>query len=183
MLLALALIFLPMIFDGGGDYLGPAVSRIPEPPEIPVLPEPAPTRPVIIGDSLPGAGAPEADGTADRPADETAGETADEAADASGGASPDAPAAVLDDAGLPLSWTVRLGAFDEPDNAAALVERLRDAGHRAYARPGGTGREREMTLVYVGPVLDRAQADDYRTRLLEEFELPGMVVRFEPAPL
>lgn len=172
-LLALALIFLPMIFDGGGSYPAPATSRIPEPPEVPVLPEPSPTRPVITGDSLPAPSPPIPDPEADGPADPPGGAPRDA----------DVPPDALDEAGLPRGWSVRLAAFSNPANAAALVDRLRGAGHRAYARAGGTGREREMTLVYVGPVLDRALADDYRTRLLEEFELPGMVVRFEPAPL
>lgn len=173
-LLALALIFLPMIFDGGGSYPGPAISRIPEPPEVPVLPEPSPTRPVILADSLPDPSAPEADapvyGT-----DPPAGTAPDAAA-------PEAPQSVLDETGLPRGWSVRLATFADSANADALVERLRAAGHRAYARAGEAGREREMTLVFVGPVLERTLAEDYRTQLLKEYELSGVVVRFEPAP-
>ncbi|MCG8414940.1 MAG: hypothetical protein MI746_12040, partial [Pseudomonadales bacterium] len=52
-LLALALIFLPIIFDGQGSYQTPLSSRIPDPPQVAVLPEPVQTRPVIIADSFP----------------------------------------------------------------------------------------------------------------------------------
>ena len=48
-LLALALIFLPIIFDGEGSYQAPVSSRIPETPIISILPEPLQSRPVIIG--------------------------------------------------------------------------------------------------------------------------------------
>jgi len=48
-LLALALIFLPIIFDGEGSYQAPVSSRIPEAPIISILPEPTQSRPVIVG--------------------------------------------------------------------------------------------------------------------------------------
>ena len=48
-LLALALIFLPIIFDGEGSYQAPVSSRIPDTPIISILPEPTQSRPVIIG--------------------------------------------------------------------------------------------------------------------------------------
>ena len=51
MLLALALIFLPIIFDGQGSYQSPLSSRIPAPPLISILPEPVAARPVIIADT------------------------------------------------------------------------------------------------------------------------------------
>ena len=51
-LLALALIFLPMIFDGEGSYEPPLTSRIPSKPPVAPIPEPVQIRPVIIADSL-----------------------------------------------------------------------------------------------------------------------------------
>jgi DedD protein len=49
-LLALALIFLPVIFDGEGSYQPPVTSRIPEAPVITLLPDPVPQRVVIESD-------------------------------------------------------------------------------------------------------------------------------------
>jgi len=46
-LLALALIFLPIIFDGQGSYQTPLSSRIPDMPVINLMPEPTPTRPAL----------------------------------------------------------------------------------------------------------------------------------------
>ena len=50
-LLALALIFLPIIFDGQGSYEAPVTSRIPDTPIISILPEPVQSRPVIVNDA------------------------------------------------------------------------------------------------------------------------------------
>ena len=57
-LLALALIFLPILFDGDGDFQSTISSRIPEAPTIELMPEPVPSRPEIDADSLPGAQSP-----------------------------------------------------------------------------------------------------------------------------
>ena len=45
------MIFLPIVFDGEGSYEPALTSRIPDPPQITILPEPKQTRPVIIADS------------------------------------------------------------------------------------------------------------------------------------
>ena len=50
-LLACCMIFLPIVFDGEGSYEPALTSRIPDPPQITILPEPKQTRPIIIADS------------------------------------------------------------------------------------------------------------------------------------
>ena len=50
-LLALALIILPQLFDGEGSYQPQVQSRIPERPIITLLPEPQQVRPVMVGES------------------------------------------------------------------------------------------------------------------------------------
>jgi len=49
-LLALALIILPQLFDGEGSYQPQIESRIPERPIITLLPQPQQSRPVMVGD-------------------------------------------------------------------------------------------------------------------------------------
>ena len=49
-LLALALIILPQLFDGEGSYQPQVESRIPERPIITLLPQPQQSRPVMVGD-------------------------------------------------------------------------------------------------------------------------------------
>jgi DedD protein len=84
----------------------------------------------------------------------------------------------LDEMSLPEGWSVRLGIFSNATNAANLTRRLLDAGYRAYRReiPGAQGT---VTGVFVGPQVERAAANLLKDQLQDEFQLAGLVVRFE----
>lgn len=94
------------------------------------------------------------------------------------GASP----ASLDPQGLPEGWSVRLGSFSNTDNASALVTRLQAAGHRAYSRRVDSSQG-VLTAVFVGPLVNRAAAQTLLERLRQDFQLNGMIVRYEIDPL
>ena len=85
---------------------------------------------------------------------------------------------VLDSTGLPQGWSVRLATFSNQTNARNLVQRLQDSGHRAYTRQVSSSQG-PLTAVYVGPDVDRAAAQRLQQQLLRDFELAGMVVRYE----
>ncbi len=176
-LIALALIFLPIIFDGQGSYQAPISSRIPRTPEVPVLPEPEQSRPVIIADV-------EAQDQADEAVPDTDTDTDDTNAVAVVDSEPDFVREVpeLSTSGLPQGWSVRLGSFAEAENADSLVQRLQDAGYRAYSKRL-TGSQGELTGVYVGPWLERGRVEEYRRQLQAQFQLSGIVVAFEPEQL
>jgi len=193
-LLACCLIFLPIIFDGEGSYEPALTSRIPDPPQIIILPEPQQTRPVIIADSdVPSVALPETD--ADQPA--SANQTSNSDAENASTGAQEAPAAEpevsesvpayarqddtipqLDENGLPSGWSVRLGLFSNADNAAILLERLQEAGYRAYLREIESDEGR-LRGVFVGPWLDRQLSAGYQISLQEEFQLAGIVVPYE----
>ena len=169
-LLALALIFLPIIFDGQGSYQAPIASRIPAVPAVPILPEPEQIRPLIIAElEQAEVATAQAD---DIEQDDTGVEVTT--------SEPDFVREVpqLDASGLPRGWSVRLGTFSEADNATGLMERLQAAGYKAYTR-SISGEQGEFTGVFVGPWLERARVEDYRRRLQDEFQLSGMVERYE----
>lgn len=212
-LIALALIFLPIIFDGQGSYEPQISSRIPPAPIIIPIPNAVPTRPVIVSSQPNFApplitndtstedyeNEPELDSTAETTTaapqpvsstDTSRPETAvSQGSQAIAVAVPDA-AEVVDSTpsyrreapqlgadGLPQGWSVRLGTFSDESNAAKLLERLLEAGYKAYAR----NIEREQTTlkaVFVGPWLDRSRVDDYQKELQDEFKLAGYVVRY-----
>ena len=113
-LLALALIFLPIVFDGQGSYQTQLFSRVPTEPIIPVLPEPTQVRPVILADSLPEE---IEDSEAESIADE-AGEDEEQLTIAEPVFTQDIPQ--LSAAGLPEGWSVRLGSFAQEENANRL---------------------------------------------------------------
>jgi len=177
-LLALALIFVPLVLDGDGNYQPTVTSRIPDTPVVDFMPEPAVERPVIDADRFPQAPAEvvqESESPIDNSDDLEPAQQSDQIAQQSQEPPPE-PA--LDEMSLPEGWSVRLGVFSNALNAAGLTQRLLDAGHRAYNRemPGAQGI---VTGVFVGPLVERAAANLLKDQLQEEFKLAGLVVRFE----
>jgi len=178
-LLALALIFLPIIFDGQGSYQSSISSRIPDPPPITLLPEPVQTRPVIVADTL----TEESALIESVESAEAESPTVSQAADSGVEVTTSEPVfsraiPTLNSAGLPQGWSVRLGSFSNTANANNLMARLHAAGYKAYTR--GMVREQDtLTGVFVGPWLDRGLVDGYKQRLQEEFNLAGIVVSYE----
>lgn len=180
-LLALGLIFLPIIFDGEGSYQPPVSSRIPEPPEVPILAEPEPARPAIIAEQ--DAPEPAADTAPEAPAEQAQAEPTEpdvEVVESEPAFQREIPR--LEDSGLPAGWVVRLGTFSNADNANNLVERLQSAGYKGYAREVESNQGR-MTAVYVGPWLERERVEEFQRQLQEQFDLAGMIVRYEVEPL
>jgi len=183
-LLALALIFLPIIFDGQGSYEAPVTSRIPDTPIISILPEPVQSRPVIVNDTQPIEPAiaatvnlvEEVVSEIEEAAviEEAAAEV--EITESQAIFSREVPA--LSDAGLPQGWSVRLGSFSDAENASNLLVRLQEAGYKAYTRDISSDQG-SLTGVFVGPWLDRGQVNEYQRKLQEEFSLAGLVVRYE----
>lgn len=172
-LLALALIFLPIIFDGQGSYQSPVSSRIPEAPVISILPDPVQARPIITADAVAEEVVPQPELPVE-PQTEVASN--EEPVDSEPAFSREIP--TLDSSGLPQGWSVRLGSFSDSANAENLITRLQTAGYRAYSRDLGDEPD-TMTGVFVGPWLEREKVDDYQQALQEEFSLTGIVVRYE----
>lgn len=194
MLVIAAAVILPVLFDGQGSYELPLESRIPAAEPFPDVPRVIAERPLIAADSgqpafqtdvEPVAALPdEVPAAADGPAATVVLGAAEPEAQVSSAATP-APAAepvvvppVLDSAGLPEGWSVRLASFSSEANALALVERLQARGHRAYTRPI-TSAQGPLIAVFVGPGVDRATMLQLQRQLQEEFQLSGMVVRYE----
>tara|TARA_B000000460_G_scaffold66996_1_gene45896 strand:+ start:144 stop:725 length:582 start_codon:yes stop_codon:yes gene_type:complete len=173
---SLALIFLPIIFDGQGSHQTQTASRIPEQPVVPILPEPQQSRPVIISDA-------DLVVTETKPEPERVTKTIEESASdlievsaSESGFTRDIP--TLNSAGLPNGWSIRLGSFSEASNATNLMQRLQTAGYKAYIRDIDS-EQVELTGVFVGPWLERALVNDYIDQLRDEFQLEGMVVRYQ----
>lgn len=97
-------------------------------------------------------------------------------ADSTTSASNDVPG--LDVSGLPEAWSVRVGAFGNATNASNLTQRLTEGGHRAYTRPVSSSG-RELTAVFVGPLISRQEAQNVLAQVKSDYDLNGMIVRYE----
>jgi len=189
-LVALAVIFLPMLFSRQDEQRQIQVDA-PTAPQIPVMqpvqvepvavPEPqviaqepvleelpvveqqvatAPVAPVV---AKPAAVAP-------KPPAVTPAQTVAQAP-----AKLDTTQKRVDPNGLPISWSVQLVSLSNRASADNLQKTLRNQGYNAYVRSSGG-----MNRVFVGPLLERAEADRLRDLLGKQQNLKGFVVRFQP---
>jgi DedD protein len=81
----------------------------------------------------------------------------------------------VDANGLSVTWSVQLASLSSRANADNLQKTLRTQGYNAYIRTAdGVNR------VFVGPVIERAEADRLRDTLEKQQKIKGIVVRFQP---
>lgn len=81
----------------------------------------------------------------------------------------------IDTNGLPISWSVQVASLGSREGAEALQKKLRSEGYNAYIR-SADGKNR----IFVGPLIERAEADRLRDLLSRKQNLNGLVVRFQP---
>ena len=207
-LLALIIIFVPMLFNRQDDARKVAVEAPPQPaaPTVPateVQPVQTPEAPpvVVVPDEpakplgkpqtpiagtagqAPTQNAPVTTAPAQQqPAAPVAKAPAAPAPVASAPAVPaatPAPAAKPDSrlgaANLPNSWSVQLASLSSRPSADALQAKLRSQGYNAYVRTADG-----MNRVFVGPVIERSEADRLRDQLNKQNGVKGFVVRFQP---
>lgn len=197
-LIAVAVIFLPMLFTRQDETRqvqvdAPAAPQAPVAPQVKVEPVPVPEpqmlpeEPIVEEQAAPATGqpsmpiapappVPSAPATpASKPAAKPAPAPATAPAPAAAAtARPAAPAGV-DANGLSVSWSVQLASMSNRANADNLQTTLRAQGYNAYIRTAGG-----VNRVFVGPLIERAEADRLRDQLDKQQKLKGIVVRFQP---
>ncbi|WP_439885452.1 SPOR domain-containing protein [Pseudomonas syringae] len=200
-LIALAVIFLPMLFTRQ-DESHPVQVDAPAAPQAPArqqvqvepvsVPEPQalPQEPVPDEDNVAASNQPPSMPIAPAPAAQAPATAAPQAAKPAPAPKPtQAPAAPVtppaapskaapsgvDANGLSVSWSVQLASMSNRANADNLQKTLRTQGYNAYIRTAdGVNR------VFVGPLIERAEADRLRDQLDKQQKLKGIVVRFQP---
>jgi len=205
-LIAIAVIFLPMLFsrqdearhvqvDAPAAPQAPAVAQlkvdpvsVPEQQPLPQEPVPTdeelahpsqpavnqqpPSMPIAPAPSKPVASAPAAKAT---PAPAPSKPAPAAAAQAPAPAAPAADPNRVDANGLSITWAVQVASLSNRANADNLQKTLRTQGYNAYIRTSdGVNR------VFVGPLIERAEADRLRDQLDKQQKLKGIVVRFVP---
>ena len=190
-LVALAVIFLPMLFSRQDEQRQIKVDA-PTAPQVPVLPqvqvepvavpqpqviaqEPMPVEEVVATQPAP-TPAPVAAAVAKPPAPAPKAPAVTPAQTvAQAPAKLDTTQKRIDANGLPISWSVQLVSLSNRASADNLQKTLRNQGYNAYVRTSGG-----MNRVFVGPLLERAEADRLRDLLGKQQNLKGFVVRFQP---
>ncbi|MGC3892706.1 SPOR domain-containing protein [Pseudomonas urmiensis] len=207
-LVALAVIFLPMLFTREDEMRqvqvdAPQAPAMPSLPQVQVetiqVPEQQPVTdmseqpPVVVDESTapastpsqpiapvpsaaPQAQAPAVKPVAPAPAAkvETRPAATPAPAPAASAAKPVAPSKI-DANGLPVSWSIQLASLSNRTGADNLQKTLRSQGYNAYIRSADG-----MNRVYVGPLIERAEAERLRDVINRQHKLKGFVVRFQP---
>ncbi|MDP2243994.1 SPOR domain-containing protein [Pseudomonas sp.] len=176
-LVALAVIFLPMLLSREDELQrvvvdAPAMPQAPVMPQIEMQPVVVPEPEVLPEELEPIAEAPAPAEVAPAPVPVPAPVVAPSVPVS---AAVQAPASRLDANSLPISWSVQLASLSSRTGAQALQDTLRRQGYDAYVR-----HVDGMNRVFVGPVIERAEANRLREQLSRQHKLSGFVVRFQP---
>ncbi|MGE6790761.1 SPOR domain-containing protein [Pseudomonas guineae] len=180
-LLALAVIFLPMLLSREDESQrvqvdAPAMPAAPEVPEVELQPVAVPEPQLLLDEpigvqttqSLEPVDSVEPPATSVAPASPVAAAKPE-------AVPPQAATSKLDANSLPISWSVQLASLSSGDGAQKLQKTLRSQGYNAYIRTFDG-----MNRVFVGPLIERAEADRLRDQLNRQHKLNGFVVRFQP---
>ncbi|GFM87918.1 cell division protein [Pseudomonas cichorii] len=201
-LIAVAVIFLPMLFTRQDEVRqvqveAPSAPQAPVVPQVKVEPVPVPEPQILPQEPVPGeegasvasqlppsmpiapappvAAAPVPAPKPAKPAPAPTPAPAPATPAATAPATAKAAAGGVDANGLSVSWSVQLASMSNRANADNLQKTLRAQGYNAYIRTAdGVNR------VFVGPLIERAEADRLRDQLDKQQKLKGIVVRFQP---
>lgn len=164
-LVLLAITFLPMLFTHEVERERVRVEAPPMPvaafpaPSVPAQPQPQLTQPPaqVVSEPSPRGPAPVA------------------SVAAGAGKNAASQEAHVDEKGLPVSWTIQLASLSNRVSAEALMQKLRSQGYTAYIRTVDG-----MHRIFVGPLIERTEAQQLRDQLQRQHQLNGFVVRFQP---
>jgi DedD protein len=186
-LVALAVIFLPMLFKQE-DSVREVVVQAPPMPDIPAAPqfpvaevavpepvlddswdEPLITATPVQAESLPDTSVPV------KPIVDAQSISTQAATNLKPQPEPQPAAPGIDQNNLPVSWSVQLASLTNKDNAQALRDSYRNKQYNAYVRSAnGTHR------VFIGPLVKQTEAQAMCKRLKSREGQDCFVVRYEP---
>ncbi len=207
-LLALGVVFWPIIFVEPGDQAGPAPAPIPAPPGVDTTPIAAPdTGAIRITEQAAAqreAEAEEAAALAAMPeepdvASEPADDTPEQAVSAEDDPAPvvaaepepvpvpepqrprtEAPAKPQIDAeGVPVAWILQVASVSTREKANALRDTLLADDHKAYVKQIRSG-DRTLYRVYIGPKFEKAQLERVKPSIDSAHGVSSLIVRYVP---
>jgi DedD protein len=202
-LIALAVIFVPMLFDEPAprEERPQPVLTIEQPVDVERRDVPDPQPPASLG-QIQSPDVTQTAETSDPPTTGESSEAVDEASQEAVVVSPESPveaerpvedpiaelaraaderlaresadeSAAVTPSAASGEWAVQVGSFGEPANAERLQDQLRDQGFNVYSR----SRDNNLTSVYVGPYASSDAGERAMIELKEQANLQGLLVR------
>lgn len=188
-LTALAVIFVPVLFN-----LQPP-RPLDQATEIPPAPEVAPVeiqQPIVpeVDNEVPDSGdifsnaaeekiledaLPESSTVSDKPVKEK--EVPEESVEQMTSLPKDEPK--LADSGLPEAWVIQIASYRQQAAAVKQVSRLQEAGYKAFSRQGSAGGM-EVYRVFVGPFVSRKSAEGEKKQIDSAIGVDSFILSFEP---
>lgn len=175
-LVALAVIFLPMLLTGPVERQALDVPiEVPPRPRVTAAPTaPEPLDPIAAPSRAQPVATPEPPPVAEAAADTESAPASDPAE-----ATPPEPAPVVEPEPAPVdealaAWAVQVGSFGSQVNAMGLRDRLREQGYSAYVE--SASEQSRFYRVRVGPVIDRSEAQALQQRLESELDTATLIV-------
>ena len=203
-LVCLAVIFVPMIFDEPHSERQSTPITIPEEPPFPEVDMPEePTseardygldnEPATVQQSGQQRDSDLAEATEQAPVVETAGapagqedsgdyrliedpEQLEDATEMVEETPAEAPGSAEFTRSLEGAWVVQLGSFGNADNARNLRDEVIELGYDAHLQVSNRG-DKQLTRVFSGPFADKADAEKAKKRLDDAFKLDSLVTR------
>ncbi len=157
---AVAVIFIPLIFDGSEEARLAVIEDIPPAPAFDFREK------ISVSEIQAAMEARSRANSARMPRD--LADTVDE--DISNGS-------LLDQNGLPVGWSLQVASFRDRDNATALRKEIRALGHGAYVLLNRTNQG-QFYQVLVGPSLDQAALSQAGQEIADSLGLSVQIVRY-----
>lgn len=161
-LIALAIIIIPLLFDFSDSREVDTNTQIPPRPEIQPVTVPEPVRPENI---VPAKSSEEVFQFGVDSADQ--------------GSSLEDEAPTLSSEGLPVAWVLQVGSFRDEGKAKGLVKSLLDDGYKAFVRnqkvDGGV-----LSRVFVGPKVLKKKLVEEKAAIDKKYGVDTILLRFEP---
>ncbi|MGS2723287.1 SPOR domain-containing protein [Porticoccus sp. GXU_MW_L64] len=170
-LAALAIIFLPMLFDFSGERYIDRNSQIPPQPDISTRSFDEPVRPANIQYPKPAERIFQPDDS------EPATEQPSPGAEEPKVVEEVPPTPGLNDQGILAAWVIQVGAFSEQGRAQTLEQSLLADGYKAYQRENPA---RGLFFVYVGPDADKKTLLTQQGKIDSKYKVTSKILSFEP---
>ena len=190
-LVALGVVFWPIIFVEPGERPGLEQVRIPPRPQVDTTPIEPPeraglrpsealqARPVEPAQAVVGDDAETPPGSAGDPEATSTAAVAEPAAPVARTRTTAPEKPELDSDGVPIAWILQVASVSSDSKAEALRQRLQALDHKAYVKKV-TREGKSLYRVYVGPKFERARLETIQAEIDAEFGVKSIVMRYYP---